>query len=161
MKNIIQQNKKYIQSIIRKKTGNDNPDIEQCVYIKIWQNLTRYREEGKIKHWIAVITANLCHDYFRSGAFKKQNAETELDNMEISAQEQSFEEKIDSRKRQKIILEAVDSLPKIYREIITLHEFEEYPLEEIAARLKIPLGTVKSRLHNGRQILKNKLSFLQ
>ena len=68
---------------------------------------------------------------------------------------------INEKQRQKIILEAVDSLSKEHKKVVILFEFEGYTLEEIALKLKVPLGTVKSRLFNARKILKEKLYFLQ
>ena len=51
-------------------------------------------------------------------------------------------------------------LPKKLKETIILYEFEDYSYEKIAEKLKIPQGTVKSRINNARKILKEKLSFL-
>ena len=47
MKQLIEQNKKYVKAVIRKLTGGVNEDLEQEVYIKAWQNLPKYKEEGK------------------------------------------------------------------------------------------------------------------
>ena len=71
------------------------------------------------------------------------------------------EEIIDAKKRQKLILKAVDSLPSKMRDVVVYYEFEEMSYEEIAARLKISVGTVKSRLFNARSILTEKLSYLK
>ena len=46
------------------------------------------------------------------------------------------------------------------KEVIILYEFEDYSYEKISQKLKIPQGTVKSRINNARKILKEKLSFL-
>ena len=162
MKQIIEQNKKYVRAIIRKLTGSHNDDIEQEVYIKTWQNLPKYKEEGKFKQWICMITTNICKDYFRSKNFKNTSKE--------SSEEQDFENLpylqtpdvvMSEKERQKIILKAVDSLSKEHRKVIVLFEFEGYSIEEISKHLKIPAGTVKSRLFNARAILKQKLQFLQ
>lgn len=161
MKEIIAENKKYVRAVIRKFFGADNEDIEQEVYIKTWQNLPKYNEQGKFKQWICALTANLCKDYFRSKSYKEDalnvNAEKALENASVCPHQ---EERLDAKSRRKIILKAVDDLPKIYRQVVVFSEFEEYSAEEIAAKLKIPVGTVKSRLHHARQILKNNLTFL-
>lgn len=162
MREIIKENRKYIKSVIRKLTGTDNEDIEQEVYIKTWQNLPKYKEGGKFKQWICMITANVCRDYFRSKSFKKARQEVGEENLEGMYQEGvAPEDRIDSKKRQQIILGAVDNLPKIYREVIIMFEFEEYGIDLISRKLKIPEGTVKSRLYNARKILSKELSFLK
>lgn len=162
MKDIINENKKYVRAVIRKLTGGNNEDIEQEVYIKTWQNLAKYKEQGKFKQWLCTITANLCRDYFRSGNYHRQQKEISDESMlDMVAVTETPEEKLDHKKRQKLILKAVDDLPRIYREVIVLFEFEEYSLDEISRRLKIPQGTVKSRLSNARKTLSKKLSFLK
>ena len=162
MKHLIEQNKKYVKAVIRKFTGSFNEDIEQEVYLKTWQKLPEYKEEGKFKQWICMITANICKDYFRSKNYKsavlESNDDTTIENI-VSAD--NPEKVTDEKERQKVILKAVDSLSKEHRKVVVLFEFEGYSLEEISLRLKIPVGTVKSRLFNARKILKDKLNFLQ
>lgn len=162
MKNIIEQNKKYIKAIIRKLTGSYNEDIEQEVYIKTWQNLPKYNEQGKFKQWISKLTANICRDYFRSKNFKiyskEMSDETVFENLSSNNSPDII---INEKQRQKIILNAVNSLSKEHRKVIIMFEFEGYSIEEIAKRLNIPEGTVKSRLFNARKILKEKLNFLR
>ena len=80
---------------------------------------------------------------------------------ELVDEDKSQEMIVDMKKRQKIILKAVDSLPAKMRDVIIFYEFEEMSYEEIATRLKISVGTVKSRLFTARNILSEKLSFLK
>lgn len=162
MKDIIAENKAYIRSIIRKLTGSNNEDLEQEVYVKTWQHLPRYAEQGKFRQWLGKLTANLCRDYFRSKIYhtcQRENGDDVLE--EISSTELTPEQILNRKNRQKIILNAVDNLPKTAREVIILFEFEDYTLEQIAHKLKIPVGTVKSRLSNARKILKQNLNFLK
>ena len=162
MKDIIEQNKKYVRAVIRKFTGSLNEDLEQEVYIKTWQNMPKYNEQGKFKQWICTLTANLCRDYFRSGEYQLQmRSESDEHIDEMRSETRLPEEVIDAKMRQKIILKAVDALPRQLREVIVLFEFEDYSQEQIAAKLHIPLGTVKSRLFNARKQLADKLSFLK
>ena len=162
MKKIIEQNKKHIQAVIHKLTGSTNEDLEQEVYIRAWQNLPKYKEEGKFKQWICMITANICRDFFRSKHLKYQIKECfDEQNLEDLKFEKTPECITDEKQHQKIILQAIDMLSKEHKKVIVLFEFEGYSIEEIAIKLNIPIGTVKSRLFNARKILKNKLSFLQ
>ena len=163
MKKIITENRNRIKAIIRRLTGADNEDIEQEVYIKTWQNLDKYKEEGKFKQWIGVITANLCRDYFKSKFFHQSilcdNNDEILENVVFGNYIQ--EDILDAKARQKIILKAVDSLPAKLRQIVVLFEFEELSYEQIAQKTGLPQGTVKSRLFNARKILSEKLKMLK
>ncbi len=161
MRNIIEQNKGLIKAIIKKITGSYNDDIEQEVYIKTWKNIDNYKESGKLKSWIATITANVCRDYFKSSSYKQNMREVRdesvLENKAILA---SQEKVIDAKKRQKIILKAVDELPYKMRKVVILFEFEDFTIAEIAKKLGEPEGTIKSRLYNARKVLAEKLKFL-
>lgn len=162
MQALIKENRSRIRSIIKKMTGSYNEDIEQEVYLKTWEHKTTYTEEGKFTSWIAMLTANLCRDYFRTKQYKTSSLQVSEDAIgEIQDKSSSAEDVIDAKKRQKLILKAVDALPSKMRDVIIYYEFEEMSYEEIAARLKISTGTVKSRLFNARSILSEKLSYLK
>lgn len=162
MKKIIEDNKNFVRGIIRKMTGSYNEDLEQEVYIKTWKNMPEYAQQGKFRQWLGVLTANLCRDYFRTKRFKVAKVEeTDEKVAEVNADCIAPEDVIDAKKRQILILTAVNNLPKAHREVVILYEFEGCSLEVVAQRLKIPVGTVKSRLHNARKILKENLSFLK
>ncbi len=162
MKQIILENRQRIRAIIRRLTGSDNEDIEQEVYIKTWRNLENYHEEGKFKQWISALTANVCRDYFRSRQFKAEtlqlNDEEVLDNLPCESEQEQI---VDSKLRQKLILKAVDELPRKLRQVIELYEFEDMSYEQISRKIGVPEGTIKSRLFNARKILSEKLQNLK
>ncbi len=162
MQALLEENRSRIRAIIRKMTGSYNEDLEQEVCLKVWANRERYTEEGKFKAFISLLTANICRDYFRAGVFKTTALSVSADSVgEVVDERRSQEEIADTKLRQKIILKAVDSLPAKMRDIVVYYEFEEMSYEEIAARLKISVGTVKSRLFTARNILSEKLSYLK
>ena len=162
MKDIIREHGGRVRAIIRKLTGSYNEDIEQDVYIKTWQNLDKYQESGKFRQWISALTANVCRDYFKSRGYKSSalaSADEEaLENVAVPPRQEIV---LDVKQRQKIILKAVDDLPRKMREIVVLFEFEELSYEQIAKKTGLPVGTIKSRLFNARKILGEKLKFLK
>lgn len=161
MEELIRENQKYVRAVIRRLTGAENEDLEQEVYAKTLENTAHYQDHGKFKQWICAVTANLCRDWFRSKSYKRSKIEISDETLlERAAVQSKIEEGIDRRKRQKIVLKAVNNLPKIYRTVVILAHFEEKTIEEIASDLKIPQGTVKSRLFKAKEILKTNLTFL-
>ena len=161
MKDVFAQ-KGLIKSVIKKLTGSYNEDIEQEVYIKTWKNWKSYREEGKLSQWIGAVTANVCRDYFKSRQYKIQTMQmNDEEVLKEIAVENSQEEIIDAKMRQKIILQAVDKLPRKLRDVVYCYEFEEMSYDDIARKLGVPVGTVRSRLSNARKILSEKLQFLK
>lgn len=162
MQDIINQYKGKIRAIIKKMTGSYNEDIEQEVYIKTWRGFSTYHNQGKLSQWIGAITANVCRDYFKSKQTKEaQKQDVDEDVVENIPFEIDPETLLNTKTRQKIILKAVNSLPKKMRDVIVLCEFEEYSMKQAASKLGISEGTVKSRLFNARKILANVLKPLQ
>ena len=161
MKKILSEHSYKIKQIIKNFTGEFNEDLEQEVYIKTFKNLDKYKEQNKFSQWICTIAANLCRDYLRSAKFKNQNLTT-YDNDELNniSTQKTPEIEYSLKKKKKIVLKEVNALPKKMKEVIILYEFENYSYEKIAQKLKIPEGTVKSRINNARKILKDRLSFL-
>ena len=161
MKNIINKHSYKIKQIIKNFTGEYNEDLEQEVYIKTYKNLNKYHEQNKFSSWICTITANLCRDYLRSAKFKiKSQTTNDEEIINNISHKKTPEESYSLKERQKIVLAEINKLPKKMKETLILFEFEDYSYDKIAQKLKIPEGTVKSRINNARKILKENLSFL-
>ena len=143
-------------------TGSDNEDIEQEVYIRTWKNMDKYKEQGKFKSWINTITANLCRDYLKSAYFKHSiNSTSEEDTIvQITDTKDSIENIFIQKQRQKKIIEAIDTLKPKLKEVIILFEMKNMSYDEISEKLKVPTGTVRSRLFNARKELSIKLQEL-
>ena len=161
MKNIIEEYSFKVKQIIKNYTGHYDEDLEQEVYIKTYKNLDKYQEQNKFSQWISTITANICRDYLRSSKFKNSNL-TDFDEEKLKKEKSSSnpEREYTLKERQKITLKAIDCLPKKLKQAFILYEFEDCSYEKISQKLKIPIGTVKSRINNARKILKEELSFL-
>ena len=155
MKSIIEQYRNNIRKIISTMTGSNNEDIEQEVYIRTWKNIDKYKENGKFKSWISIITANLCRDYMKSSYFRhSQNTVTEEDELiQIKDNKESIESELIRKQRQKRIIDAIDTLKPKLREVIIMYEMQEMSYEEISTKLKCPIGTIRSRLFNARKEL--------
>ena len=136
-------------------TGAENEDIEQEVYIRTWKNINKYKEQGKFRSWINTITANLCRDYLKSSYFKHSvtSVNEEDDLIQIKDEKENIEIAFMQKQRQKKIMEAIDALKPKFREVIIMYEMQDMSYEEISAKLKVPIGTIRSRLFNARKEL--------
>ena len=159
MRDTVDKYKFLVRKIIREKTGVANPDLEQEVFIRVWQKQHLYTEQGREKSWICVIANNICTDYFRSRQFAQAQAQLEMPK-NLADPAPTPDAQYSSRQRQKIILGAVGTLPHRMRRVVELHEFEDWTIEQIADHMNIPAGTVKSRLHTAKKILAEKLAHL-
>lgn len=161
-KEVIETNKQNIKNIIRLITKENNEDLEQEVYLKIWKNSDKYKEQGSIKSWISSIAKNTSLDYLKSSYHKVQQTSTSDDLVltNIKDKKQSPESNILKLERQKKIVNAINSLKPKFKEVIILCEINGYSYEECANRLKCPIGTIKSRIYNAKKELALKLEDL-
>lgn len=159
---VIQTNKQNIKNIIRLITKEDNEDLEQEVYVKIWKNSEKYKEQGSVKSWISTITRNTSLDYLKSSYRKVFSTSTSDDLVltNIKDKKSTPENKVVSIERQKRIVDAINQLKPKFKEVIMLCEINGYSYEECAKKLKCPVGTVKSRIYNAKKELAQKLEDL-
>ena len=152
---VIKTNKQNIKSIVRLITKEENEDIEQEVYLKIWKNSEKYNEKGSIKSWISSIAKNASLDYLKSSYHKVFQTSTSDDFVIESIKDKKVtpEDKVVRLDRQKIIVNAINSLKPKFKEVIMLCEIDGYSYEECAKKLNCPVGTVKSRIYNAKKEL--------
>jgi len=161
-KEIIKTNKNNVQNIIRKITNSYDEDIEQEVYIKVWQNSDKYEEKGSFKGWISTIAKNLSKDHLKSAyhrMFQTSTADEATMNT-ICDNKPTPDNVFISKLRQKRIKEAITQLSPKLKEVIILCEIKDLSYDEIAKKLNVPLGTVKSRIYNAKKELAEKLQDL-
>lgn len=159
---IITDNKQNIKNIIRLITKEDNDDIEQEVYLKIWKNSDKYNESGSLKSWVSMIAKNTSLDYLKS-AYTRMFKNSDGDDYTLESikdNKYSPEDKIVNLERQKQIIKAIDSLKPKFKEVIMMVEIDGYSYEECAQKLRCPLGTVKSRIFNAKKELSIQLKDL-
>ena len=159
---IIKTNKQNVKNIIRLITKQDNEDLEQEVYLKIWKNADKYQERGTMKSWVNNIKKNVSKDYLKSAAFRYTNdaVSDEIVLNNIKDKKSTPENSVIMSERQKRIISAIDSLKPKLRETIMLCEIYGYTYEDAAKKLGCPLGTVKSRIYNAKKELADMLKDL-
>ena len=155
LKEIITKHGSTVRNIIQRITNEQNEDLEQEVYTKIWKNSDKYQEKGVLNAWIRTISANLPKDYLKSSQ-KKLSDNTTNDETVLSFvadRKETPESLMIKRERQQMISEAINKLKPKFREVIMLYEIENKSYEEISQKIKCPIGTVKSRLYNAKKEL--------
>ena len=155
IKNIIKNNQNNVKNIIRLITKQSNEDIEQEVYIKVWQKSDSYTEQGKFKGWIGTIAKNFSKDYLKSSEKKLQDNSFNDDYKVINIKDKADnpESALIKKERQKQIVKAINSLKPKFKDVILMYEIDGLSYEYIAQTLDCPIGTVKSRLFNAKKEL--------
>lgn len=126
-------------------------DVFQETFLRVVRSYSGYRRESSEKTWIISIAVNICRDYMRS-AWKKRVVVTD-DFLSYSSDDVDTEEILEKRSERQALINAILKLPDKYREIIHLYYYQEMGINDIAKVLKIPGGTVKSRLFKARELL--------
>lgn len=141
-------------------------DAAQEAFIKAYIHLHTYDQKRKFSTWLYRIATNLCIDRIRK---KKPDyyLDAEVPGTEgldmysqLAADELLPEEELERMELQERIQYEISRLPDKYRAVIILKYIEELPLQEISDILDIPLGTVKTRVHRGREALRKQLGDL-
>ena len=126
-------------------------DVVQEVWLRVVRGLATLREATRFRAWLFGIARRILMDRFRTRYAEPPMQTLELDEVEEPAAE-------DDRAEDLSRLQAgLDRLPMADREVLVLFYLQELRLSEIAAIEGIPVGTVKSRLHRARRLLRAEL----
>lgn len=148
---LISRERISIERFVRFKicVKEDADDILQNVYITAMQKFNQLKNKESFKAWIISIARNKCNDYFREKAKVLELPVEELLETKLMPGRQGFTE-IQS------VQETLEKLGGKEKQILYLYFWKEMTQEEIAEKLGIPLGTVKSRLHTAKKKFKEK-----
>ena len=82
-KEIVEKNRENVKNIIKLITKEENEDLEQEVYIRVWKNSKKYSEQGNFKSWINTIAKNISKDYLKS-AYRKNSQNSTSDEITLN-----------------------------------------------------------------------------
>jgi RNA polymerase sigma-70 factor (ECF subfamily) len=134
----------------------DAEDVAQEALLRAYRRFDRLRDRGRFRAWLVRIAFRLALDRARS-AQRRGLRETEWARPERSPAARTAEELAASREFQQHLERAMEALPEKLRLAVLLNAMEGHSLEEVAAILGVPVGTVKSRLFFARKKLAEKL----
>jgi RNA polymerase sigma-70 factor (ECF subfamily) len=143
-------------------------DISQETFLRVYRNIGRYSNLYQFSTWIYRIATNLAIDEMRYRKRRGQvftrnvwnndpNGEGGGQELQISDTRRSPGDEILRKESNRLLSDAIRSLPAKYRTAFVMKEVQELSYEEIARILKCSTGTIKSRLHRARELLQRKL----
>ena len=140
-------------------------DIAQESFFKAYKSIDSFREESAFYTWLYRITANTAINYLSSKKRKSELLEADVSNREGESIDifdipggESPEDILNANSLRENIFKNMSNLPEEIRTAVTLREFEGLSYEEIAEILGCPLGTVRSRIFRGRELLQQTIS---
>ena len=141
----------------------DANDLVQETYLKAYRFIENYKEGTNAKAWLFKILKNAFINQYR----KKSKHPTQVDYEEVvnfhGEEDTQYSSYMDLREEMfqhmmgDEVTNAINSLPVDFRVVILLCDIEGFTYEEISKIIDIPIGTVRSRLHRARNMLKEKL----
>jgi RNA polymerase sigma-70 factor (ECF subfamily) len=157
------QNKIYQHCFRMIGNTHEAEDLAQEVFLRAYVNIHSFDNNRNFSTWIYRIATNLTIDRLRKRKpdyyLDAEIKGTEGLNMysQLAASEYLPEDEVENLELKNYIHQEIASLPPIYRSIIILRYLEEFTLNQISEIMDIPLGTVKTRIHRGREALRKKL----
>jgi RNA polymerase sigma-70 factor (ECF subfamily) len=145
-------------SFTRNKETAD--DLAQEIFIKVYYALEKFKFRSGFGTWLYRIAVNHIKDHLRKHG-KEKLISLEALGREPSQQENETQKKEriqEKADRKKLLYRALQSLPDKHLVILTLRDIQGHSYEEIANILKLSPGTVDSRLHRARKMLRKKIS---
>ncbi|MFH2036025.1 MAG: sigma-70 family RNA polymerase sigma factor [Candidatus Zixiibacteriota bacterium] len=132
-------------------------DLCQEVFVKVYQNLEKYRGDAKFSTWIGRITYNRCVDHLNRKQIPVSDDDFENSLTYLPDDKSTPNDNMEKGQVSALIQQEVDSLPPQLGVIVVLYHLQEMSYAEIGKILDMPDGTVKSYLFRGRKLLKERL----
>ncbi len=143
---------------------HDAEDVVQDTFVKVYKYKQLYKKTAKFSTWIYTVAGNLARSELR----KRKRQPSPLSKIGNGAKEfeavesrMNSDELMDTGVRKKLVKKAIASLPEKFRQILHLKEVDNFTYEQIAKRLNVPVGTVRSRIHRAKPLLQAKLRHLK
>ena len=147
--NLLMKNKLAVERFVKFKISNisDAEDILQEIYLIAFKNFPQLNNRNSFKYWILGIARNKCNDYFRKKAKYFEIPIEELNELQLISTRFGYIEN-------NIVNDVIETLADKDKQILYLFYWKELSQLEIATKLNIPIGTVKSRLYTAKQNFK-------
>lgn len=143
---LIERYEKPLAALLQRALGAspDVDDVFQETWIRVVRSAHRYDPSQRFSAWLFAIAWNLVKD-----RWSRREPQDDVDLAEMASPELSPEDRVVDADRARRVRGMVAKLPERLAQAILLRYFEELSEKDVAERLGIPLGTVKSRIHHG------------
>jgi RNA polymerase sigma-70 factor (ECF subfamily) len=165
---VIKHQKKMLNIAFR-MIGNyeDACEIVQDAFVSAYKAIRHFEEKARFTTWLYTIVVNLSRNRLNQLKIKNSREAFSMDDpvltdsselaVELASSEPSVLERLEKRDAQKKVQACIDSLDNEFKEVIILRDMQGFSYDEISDMLKMPAGTVKSRLFRAREMLRDRL----
>lgn len=162
---IVKQYWRKVFNVAYKFVGkhDEAEDLTQDIFLKIFKSLGTFDRRANFQTWLISVSRNLCIDHYRSVRKERETIDRDVDANALSpaSHEPGPVAALEQRDRVALLREALAGLPETLRTAVLMRDIQELSYQEIADRLQLPEGTVKSRINRGRTELARQIRRLR
>lgn len=162
---IVRQYRRKVFNIAYKFVGRHDQaeDLTQDVFLKLYRSLDTFDRRANFQTWLVSVSRNLCIDHYRSVRKEREAINRDVDPSDLAtiAPDPAADTRLEHRDRVRLLRVALDKLAPALRSAVMLRDIQELSYQEIADRLRLPEGTVKSRINRGRTELARQIQRLR
>src|SRR5687768_17821321 len=151
---IVRQHRRKVFNIAYKFTGrhDEAEDLTQDVFLKIFKSLHTFDRRANFQTWLVSVSRNLCIDHYRRVRKERETVDRDVDAGELTPASGDLSPFVvlERSDRRELLRRGLDGLAPTLRSAVMLRDIHELSYQEIADRLGVPEGTVKSRINRGR-----------
>ena len=165
---LVQANQDRIYASVLRQVRDEHKamDITQEAFIQAYRAIDTYEDRARFSTWMYRIAMNLITSHYRHERAQKRGGNQHETSLNIEgmpepgADQRTPDDQVAAEDVGAIVRAAIDELEEEYRDVVVMRDLQGLSYEEIAETLDIAPGTVRSRLHRGREKLKEKLKYL-
>lgn len=154
---IVRLNWRKVFNVAYKFVGRheEAEDLTQDIFLKIFRSLETFDRRANFQTWLISVSRNLCIDYYRSVRKERQTIDRQVTAEEVGpvSHDAGPLAALEQRDLAALLRRALQTLPESLRTAVMMRDIQELSYQEIAGRLNLPEGTVKSRINRGRREL--------
>src|SRR3954462_2210600 len=162
---IVRQYRRKVFNVAYKFVGrhDEAEDLTQDIFLKIFKSLATFDSRANFQTWLISVSRNLCIDHYRSVRKERETIDRDVDANELSplSHDPGPVAALEQQDRVQLLKEAMASLPETLRMAVLMRDIQELSYQEIADKLRLPEGTVKSRINRGRTELARQIRKLR
>ncbi len=138
-------------------------DLTQEIFLKVFKALGTFDRRANFRTWLVSVARNLCIDHYRRVRKERETFDRGVDVADLSPAASSPDPiaRLQRVDRRELLRQALREVPGVLREAVVLRDMQELAYDVIAHRLKLPVGTVKSRISRGRRELARQIARLR
>ena len=162
---IVRQHWRKVFNVAYKFVGkhDEAEDLTQDIFVKIFKSLHTFDRRANFLTWLISVSRNLCIDHYRSVRKERETIDRDVNAADLSPASHDVGpyKELEHNDQRAILRRALEHLPPTLRTAVLLRDIRALSYQEIADRLGLPEGTVKSRINRGRLELARQIRRIQ